>query len=259
MLILIRADQLPAVASRRGGIAAAFLSYPKILLAIGPASAQGLTPDQRNDVVAIIRNALKTDSSILGDAVERLQERSAQRQKAAAKQALAARHDVLFANDDPAAGASDPSVTLVEFFDTNCPYCRQVDPMLKEWLENGPKLRIIYKDMPVLGPSSVLGSEALLAARRQDGYLKLRDTIMQAPPDLTETSLQTLAREAGLDWARLRTDMDDPAIQQRLDANVGLAREFGVEGTPAFVVGDRLVVGSDMAELQSAITAARRR
>jgi protein-disulfide isomerase len=240
---------------RLAAIAAAALLL--IMGGIGPARAQGFTPEQRNDIVTTIRDALKTDPAILGEAIESLQAQSAKKQEAAAEQFIAARHDSIFGGDPPSAGAADAQITIVEFFDTNCPYCRQVDPMLTQWLQNGPQLRIIYRDMPVLGPGSVLGSKALLAAQRQGGYVRLRGALMLSPPDLTEATLKTIVEKLGLDWARLRIDMDDPSIQQRLDTNIRVARELGIEGTPAFVVGNRLVVGSDMADLQSAITAAR--
>jgi len=225
----------------------------------GAALADDFTAAQRSEIIAILRDALKTDPSILRDAAESLQSYQAEESAAAARKMIAARHGLLFDSNSPSAGPNDAAVTIVEFFDTRCPYCRQIDPMLTSWLAHGPPMRIIYKDIPILGPASVLGSKALLAAQRQDGYVPLRQAIMQSPPDLTEAKLQSLVTQLGLDWPRLRTDMQDPAIQQTIDSNLALAREFGFEGTPAFVVGDRLVVGSDVTELQSAIAATRPR
>ena len=227
------------------------------LLPAVAAPAQDFTPDQRDEIVRILRDALKTDPTILRDAVETLQADRADQQAQHVRQTIADRHAQIFDSSSPSAGPADAAVTVVEFFDTRCPYCRQVDPMLTSWLDHGPGLRIIFKDMPILGPASTLGSRALLAADRQGGYLLLRTAIMRSPPDLTEDSLRDLAINLGLDWPRLQKDMADPAIQQRLDANISLGRALGVDGTPAFVVGDRLVVGSNMADLQSAISAAR--
>lgn len=119
-------------------------------------------------------------------------------------------------------------------------------------------VRVVYKDLPILGPASILASRALLAAQKQGGYEKLRTLLMQAPPDITEASIRIAAITAGLDWPRLRRDMDDAAIGQRLNANLQLAREIGLEGTPALVIGKRFIPGAaDFAELQTAVAEAR--
>src|SRR5204862_2133486 len=120
-----------------------------------------------------------------------------------------------------------------------------------------PGIRVIYKDMPILGPPSVLASRALLAADRQGKYELLLAAIMTGAPDITEDSLRAQAQRLGLDWPRLQRDMADPAVQARLDDNRRLAKVLGIEGTPAFVVGDRLVAGSDLTEVQGSIAAIR--
>src|SRR5215207_111257 len=220
-------------------------------------AAAEFTPQQRNEIVEILREALKSDPSILREAVEALQSDSAERQADAARAGIAANHDALYGQSDPAGGSAQADVTIVEFLDPRCGYCRQAAPGLAMLRRNDPGIRLIYKDMPILGPASVLASRALLAADRQGGYEKLLGAVLGGPPDITEDSLRTQAQQQGLDWPRLQKDMADPAIQQRLNANVQLAKTLGIEGTPAFVVGDRLVAGSDMAELQGAIAAVR--
>ena len=119
-------------------------------------------------------------------------------------------------------------------------------------------VRLVLKDLPILGPASVLGSKALLAAQRQGGYLKLQAAMMSGPPDITEATLRTQAGATGLDWARLQRDMADPEIQHRIDANLALARTLSVDGTPAIVVGDRVLPGAvDLAQLRSVVAEAR--
>jgi len=121
-------------------------------------------------------------------------------------------------------------------------------------------VRLVYKDLPILGPPSVTASKALLAAHRQGGYEKLRDAVMSGPPQPTKASIQEAAQRLGLDWKRLERDMEDPAIQARLDANLKLAQSVGIEGTPAMVIGSELIPGAvDMADLTKAIAAARAR
>jgi protein-disulfide isomerase len=223
----------------------------------GLALGAQFTPEQRAEIIQILRDALKTDPTILRDAVSAYQADQVQHQADAAKEMITTNHDTIFDKSDPAVGSDKPSVTIVEFFDPRCPYCRGLEDAMATWLRQDAGVRLIYKDLPILGPPSVLGSRALLAAQRQGGYDKLRDALMSGSPNITEDSIRTEAQKLGLDWAKLQKDMGDPAIQQRLDSNVQLAKQLGIEGTPGFVVGDRLVVGSDVAEVKDAAAAVR--
>jgi protein-disulfide isomerase len=209
--------------------------------------AAEFTPAQRAEIVQILRDALKQDPSILQDAMT-----------AASRAAVAAARETMVGPADPIGGNAQGDVTIVEFFDTRCPYCRKLEPTMAEFLARDHGVRLVYKDLPILGPASVLGSRALLAAQKQGGYEKLRDAIMSAPPDTTTASIQAAARKLGLDWTRLQHDMDDPAITTRIQSNLKLAHEIGIEGTPALVIGSTLIPGAvDLAELQTAVAAER--
>ena len=218
--------------------------------------ADSFTPAQRAEIVAVLRHALATDPSILRDAVAALRADERARQDAAVTRAEL---ELTRGADDPVAGDAAGRVTLVEFYDVRCPYCRRMVPVVAELLRREPRLRLVYKDIPILGPPSVLGARALLAARRQGGYARLHDAVMSADaPSVTLESLQAQAAAVGLDWPRLQRDMADPAIAERLEANVALAHRLGIEGTPAYVVGGRLLPGAvGLAELQAAVAAAR--
>jgi protein-disulfide isomerase len=216
--------------------------------------AAEFTPVQRAEIVQILRDALKQDPSILRDAVAAMQADEGDHQRAA----LAAVKDTLVDPADPVGGNPKGDVTIVEFFDTRCPYCRKLEPTMADLLSRDHGVRLVYKDLPILGPASVLGSKALLAAQKQGGYEKLRAAIMAAPPQTTEAIIQEAAQRLGLDWKRLRHDMDDPAIQARIDTNLKLARSVGIEGTPALVIGGDLIPGAvDLADLRKAVTTAR--
>jgi protein-disulfide isomerase len=216
--------------------------------------AAEFTPAQRAEIVQILRDALKQDPSILRDAVAAMQADEGDHQRVA----LAAVKDTLVDPADPVGGNPKGDVTIVEFFDTRCPYCRKLEPTMADLLSRDHGVRLVYKDLPILGPASVLGSKALLAAQKQGGYEKLRAAIMAAPPQTTEAIIQEAAQRLGLDWKRLRHDMDDPAIQARIDTNLKLARSVGIEGTPALVIGGDLIPGAvDLADLRKAVTTAR--
>ena len=121
------------------------------------------------------------------------------------------------------------------------------------------EVKLVYKDLPILGPASVLGSKALLAAKQQGGYEKMRDAVMQLPPDTTKAMIQATAQKLGLNWQRLSHDMDSPEVQQQIADNIKLAHALGIDGTPAMVVGDTLIQGAvDPADLQQAVAHAQK-
>jgi protein-disulfide isomerase len=229
-----------------------------------PAAAEGaLTPAQRREVLEILREALRADPSILSealrenplilrDAFEALRDLDQRDREGAARAAIAQHGDALFRDPaDPVRGNPNGTVTLVEFFDVRCPYCKQLHGVMNELVRRNPDVRVVLKDLPVLGPNSVLGARALLAAQRQGRYEALHAALMRLREDPTEAVLRREAERAGIDWARLRREMDDPAIQARLSANRRLAEALRIEGTPALVVGETLIPGAvDLATLE---------
>lgn len=225
----------------------------------GVAGAAEFTPGQRAEIVAVVRDALKQDPSILRDAIVALQADEGERTAASTRSAIAQSQSKLVTLADPVAGDPHGDVTIVEFFDTRCPYCRKLDPVMDSFLAKDRKVRLVYKDLPILGPASVLGTKALMAAQKQDAYSKLRDAVMKLPPDTTLAQIEASARTLGLDWPRLARDMEDPAVQARIDANLKLAHELGIQGTPALVIGNDLIPGAvEMPDLQKAVALARR-
>ena len=221
----------------------------------------GFTPEQRAAIVRVVREALISDPSILRDAVAALRADESRKQEEEARTAIDKVRPALFSTaGDPIAGNPRGEVTLVEFYDLHCPYCRRMLSVTQTLVATEPRLRIVYKDIPILGPGSALGARAVLAAQRQDGYLRLQNAIMTGSPEITEESVHAAADEVGLDWTRLRRDMDDPAIQARIDANVALSRSLGIQGTPAYVVDSTLFSGAmSLDQIKAAIAAARAR
>jgi protein-disulfide isomerase len=236
----------------------ASLMLPVVLWAAGATAAE-FTPAQRTEIVAVVRDALKQDPSILRDAIVALQADDGERSQEASRAAIAQARPQLVTPSDPIAGDPHGDVTIVEFFDTRCPYCRKMEPVMESFLAKDRKVRLVYKDLPILGPASVLGTKALLAAQKQDAYVKMREAVMKLPPDTTIGQIESSARTLGLDWPRMAHDMEDPATQVRIDANLKLAHDLGIQGTPALVIGNDLVPGAvDLPELQKAVADARK-
>lgn len=221
----------------------------------------GFAPEQRDEIVAILREALRNDPSILRDAIAALQESDRAAQEEAQRGALVANADALFRDAaDPVKGNPRGDVTIVEFFDARCGFCRQFHPTMTQLLARDRNVRVVLKDLPILGPNSTLAARALLAAQRQGKYEALYDALMRVRGDTPESVIQAEAGRAGLDWARLRRDMDDPAITQRIERNLALAQRLGIGGTPALVIGDRVVPGAvELPELERLIREARGR
>lgn len=234
-----------------------------LLPALAPnalAADPAFTPAQRAEIVSIVRQALKSDPSILRDAVSALQADSEARDAAEQHTALIGRHQDLFNTfGDPEAGNKNGDVTVVEFYDPRCPYCRKMLPGIDAMLEKDHGIRLVYKDIPVLGPPSVLAARAIIAAQQQGGYLKMQSALMSNPAQPSESLIADTARGIGLDAAKLRADMDSPATTQRIKANLDLAHALKVTGTPTFVVGEQVIPGMvDASELEDAVSAARK-
>lgn len=238
----------------------ALLAASLLLASLAPARAEEFTPDQRQAIVDILRDAMQRDPSILRNALAALQADDAHEQEQAAQATIARLGPRLVDPADPVAGNPLGDLTIVEFYDTRCPYCRTMEPVIATLLKADARLKLVVKDLPILGPNSLIESRALLAAQRQGGYFKLRPAILALSGTTTRDTLRDLADRQGLDGARLLTDMDDPAIKARLEANLGLAPQLGIDGTPAFVVGGRMVSGAaDLREMQAVVAAARGR
>ncbi|MES2709970.1 MAG: DsbA family protein [Pseudomonadota bacterium] len=237
--------RLRAIRRRLALVPLLFLA-PLLLLAAAPIAAQeAFTPAQRAGVVEILRQALREDPSILREAVAAMEAADARDRALAATQALVAEREALLRNPvDVVRGNPRGDVTVVEFFDVRCSYCRQLIPALNELVRRDPQVRLVLKDLPILGPNSVLAARALIAAQRQGKYGELHDALMALRVEVAEPQIRREAERLGLDWARLRRDMDDTAVTARIDANLALARRIGVEGTPAMVIGERLVGGA---------------
>lgn len=216
------------------------------------ALAQGLSEAQRAEVLEILRRALREDPSILRDALMALERAEQEARRAAQAEAIAQHAAQLFRDPaDAFRGRAEARIVLVEFFDARCGFCKQLHPTMVELVRREPDVRVVLKDIPILGPNSLLAARALIAAQRQNQYLALHDALMRLREEPTEAVLRREAERLRLDWARLRREMDDNAVLARIDRNLSLARALGVEGTPAIVGGTTLLPGAvDLATLQ---------
>lgn len=161
----------------------------------------------------------------------------------------------------PAAGNIDGDVSIVEWFDYNCPYCRKIDPELRQVIQDDGKVRLVLKDWPILGPVSKVAARMALAAKYQDKFMVAHEAMIGVNSKLTEPRIAELLSGAGIDMDRLKRDLEThaKAIDTILARNHDQALAFGFKGTPSFIVGKFRVPGIlTMAQFEMVIADARK-
>jgi protein-disulfide isomerase len=244
------------------------LNFALLLLAAGvvpsaaaPAPAGDFTLQQRQAIESVVKDYLAKHPEAILDALQAADAKMKGAVPTAAGSAVAAHRRAIF--DDPATpigGNPQGRVSLVEFFDYRCPYCKQVEPALESLLREDHDLRVVYKEFPVLGPASVIAARAALAAQKQDKFAAFHRAMMALKGQIDDAAVFAVAASVGLDIPRLKRDMRDPAIEQQLKADFALADALGIDGTPGFVIGDQIVPGAiGLDDLKQLIAATRKR
>lgn len=199
----------------------------------------------REEVGSIAGAHLRENPEIVVEAIRAYQQREQEAEQNARLEIVQANwEEIAHSPGDPVLGNPDGDVTLVEFFDYRCGYCRRAFPEVQALHQNDPNLRIVLKEFPILGPVSVFASRASLAAAKQDLASEFHTATMQAEGELTEDRVIEIARQVGLDIDRLRRDMDDPEIDEIIERNYALAEKLGIRGTPAFLTRTEIIPGA---------------
>ncbi|HMA52142.1 MAG TPA: DsbA family protein, partial [Magnetospirillaceae bacterium] len=181
----------------------------------------------------------------IADAIEALRAKEDLAAEAAAKKTLSDRKDEVFNDADaPILGNPKGDVTVVEFFDYRCPYCKAMADQVADVVKSDGKTKLVMKEFPVLGPESVTAARAALAAREQKKYDEFHHALMRLKEPLTDKVLMKTAAEAGLNVEKLKKDMDDQKIDAILKNNLKLAHDLNIDATPTFIVGDQIVPGA---------------
>jgi len=226
------------------------------------ASVEAAEPNmpQRQQIEAIIHDYLMQHPDVLIAALRQAEDKMNRDDEVKASQAVAQHRREVF-NDaaTPVGGNPQGDVALVEFFDYRCPYCKQVEPTLESMLKQDPKLQLVYKEFPILGPASVTAARAALAAQRQGKYNAFHAAMMAARGNITDDTVYRVAGSVGLDIDKLKRDMASPEIAKTIKANKQLADALDIRGTPAFVIGDKVVPGAvDLDALKTMVADARK-
>ncbi|USE38001.1 DsbA family protein [Endozoicomonas sp. SCSIO W0465] len=207
--------------------------------------AASLDREQQQQVKALVREALLENPEIFIEVVSELKKREELARTQAQNSVLTQSVTELFNNsEDPFAGSSNPKLSIVYFGDVNCGFCKQQDPVLEALVKHYPDLKIIYKDLPILGPSSREAAALSLAARAEgnDAYLALHKQFISHPARHDSNSIASSVSKQGLDLDALKSAVDND-INQQLDSNIRLAERLGITGTPALVFPDEVIGG----------------
>ncbi|MBL8805590.1 MAG: DsbA family protein [Rhodospirillales bacterium] len=230
------------------------------LFAAPSARAQdAFTPAQREAIRKLMIETLRAHPELVLEALEALESKRENEQQARVQAVVREKRKEIFEDADaPMAGNPAASVTIVEFFDYRCPYCKQMQAPMQALLAADKDVRVVRKDLPILGPASVVAARAALASRSQGKYPAFHDALLGFRGQLDEAGVFRLAGQAGLDIEKLRRDMDAPGIAALIQRNMALAQALGISGTPAFVVGETLVPGAiDPESLRKLVADAR--
>lgn len=165
--------------------------------------------------------------------------------------------------DDPVAPKRSVAafdVSVVEFFDYNCPYCRRMEPVIEGLLKADPKVRIVYRDWPIFGPASVEASRAAIASQWQGRHAAFHKALMTSPGKLDSAGIRAAATRAKVDWPRLQRDLagHGTEIDVLLARTEAIASAIGVNGTPVLIVGSQIAPGAvDLPTLRRLVATAR--
>jgi protein-disulfide isomerase len=231
--------------------------------ATGLASAQPIAPEQRTEIERIIRDYLLKNPELLQEVMTELEKKQAAAEAEKHRAAIKSNAEVLF-NSKRHVVLGNPAgdVTMVEFFDYNCGYCKRALVDMLELIKADPKLRVVLKEFPVLGQGSVEAAQVAIAVMMQDKtgkkYLDFHQKLLTSRGQADRTRALAAAKEVGLDMARLEKDMASEEARASLEEAMKLAEAIGLNGTPSYVIGNDVVIGAvGLAALKEKVNAAR--
>jgi protein-disulfide isomerase len=225
--------------------AAAFLAFSAAL----PAAGQGFSDAQRGEIERIIKNYLMQHPEVLQEVMSELEKKQQIADAEKNKTAVKDNAQLLFASSrQVTVGNLQGDVTLVEFFDYNCGYCKRALSDLMGLMKADPKLKVVLKEFPVLGPGSVEAAQVATAVRMQDRtgkkYLEFHQKLLTGRGQADKTRALAVAKEIGLDVAKIEKDMAGDEVKATIEESFKLAEALGLNGTPSYVVGTDVVIGA---------------
>jgi protein-disulfide isomerase len=228
----------------------AFVSAACLLIgSVIAASAQSFSPEQRKEIEEVVRSYLLRNPDVLQDVMLELEKRQSAAEAEKAKAAVKGNAALLFNSPrHVAVGNPKGDITLIEFFDYNCGFCKRALADLLDLMKGDPKLRVVLKEFPVLGEGSVDAARVAIAANMQDKsgkkYFDFHQKLLASRGPVDKARALAVAKEAGFDVARIERDMASDEVRATIAESMKLAEALGLNGTPSYVIGDDVVVGA---------------
>jgi protein-disulfide isomerase len=207
------------------------------MLLVLPATANAFTEAEKAELGTVIREYVLNNPELILEAVEKHRMNETEKAEAETQNYLKDNYNALINKDLPAIGSETPDVTIVEFMDYNCGYCKRALPDITKLIEDDKKVRIVFHEMPVLGPSSQMASMWALAAHKQGKYFEYHSALMNFNGQKGEKELEKLAQDVGLDIEQIKKDAASEEVKSILSTSMSIAENLDIQGTPAFIVG----------------------
>jgi protein-disulfide isomerase len=215
-----------------------------VVTAAAPAAASSFSPAQRTEIEGLIKSYLINNPDVLIEVTKELEKRQAAMQADEHKKAIVEKKASIFAaSTDFALGSKDKgAISVVEFFDYNCGWCKKAVEDVGKLTAADPKVRIVFKELPIFGEDSTVAAKAAMASVKQGKYWDYHVALMKEKK-VTKDNVFTIAEKVGLNVEKLKADMADPAIDAALKENAAIAQALAIEGTPGFIVDTKVNVG----------------
>jgi protein-disulfide isomerase len=239
------------------------LLLPILALALSPVSSRAadeLTPAQTEQVNKLIHDYFMNNPKALIDAIEHAEASMKADEQSQTKTALQSHREELEQDPtSPVLGNPKGDVTIVEFFDYRCPYCKLTAPTLQTLIGQDTKVRLVMKEFPILGKESVFASRIALAVKKHGKYAEFHQAMFALKTKVDDAQTLAVVKSLGLDPAQIQKESESSDIDAVIKHNYDLAKELSLSGTPAFVIGDTLLPGAvEMKDFQEAIATARK-
>lgn len=240
----------------------AVLALSAALLIVGPILPAGAEPLSAPGPPALdqaIEQYIRSHPEVIEQALQSLEATRQEEERLRVRQAVVTHQEELLRDPaSPISGNLNGDVTVIEFFDYRCGYCKRAASAVTQLQQDDPGVRVVYKDFPILGEASVFGARAALAAREQGKHQAFHEAMLASDNELTQEDVFAIAQRVGLDVKKLESDLHALEWQAAIDRNRALAKLLGISGTPGFVIGGEVYPGAlDLARLKALVAQAR--
>lgn len=208
------------------------------------ADKTAFTPEQQTQLKDMMRDFIMENPEVMIESINKMKAKEEQDQNASAIQSLDKHRAFLYNNPDmPSTGNPKGDITIVEFFDYNCGYCKRAYEAVQQTLDADKNVRFVFVELPILSPQSKIAANYAMAAHKQGKYFEFHRAVMNSSEPKTEEMLQRTGKELGLDVEKLKKDANSDETKALLEKKTAVAQDLHISGTPGFIIGDQIIRG----------------